>query len=215
MEADRALPDSRKRPGSPTNERPAAQRARATAQQAPTNQHNLVDAPLHLLRVRAGIPAWANEGFLGFNLQDAIAPGFTWALIANFYVDFPWLLSAAPALLGADRLVLVHGHGHGDQGYRILQEIEMAGIADKTVTHCPPLPEYGTHHTKAFLLRYPRGLRVIIHTANALYQDFNNKSQGAFIQVRCRWLFYGVNSGPIHTGCKLILQIYCFCFSLS
>lgn len=32
------------------------------------------------------------------------------------------------------------------------------------------------------LLVYPRGVRVIIHTANLIYVDWNNKSQGLWMQ---------------------------------
>lgn len=31
-------------------------------------------------------------------------------------------------------------------------------------------------------LVYPRGVRVIIHTANLIYVDWNNKSQGLWMQ---------------------------------
>jgi tyrosyl-DNA phosphodiesterase-1 len=32
------------------------------------------------------------------------------------------------------------------------------------------------------LLVYPRGVRVIVHTANLIYVDWNNKSQGLWMQ---------------------------------
>jgi tyrosyl-DNA phosphodiesterase 1 len=47
----------------------------------------------------------------------------------------------------------------------------------------PPLPiSYGTHHSKFFLLVFPRGVRLIVHTANLIFCDINNKSQGVFAQ---------------------------------
>ena len=56
------------------------------------------------------------------------------------------------------------------------------GIARFT-PHRPPLPiTYGTHHSKAFLLLYPSGLRLIIHTANLIHPDCNNKTQGLWHQ---------------------------------
>lgn len=49
--------------------------------------------------------------------------------------------------------------------------------------HKPPLPiSYGTHHSKAMLLVYPQGVRIIVHTANLIYVDWNNKSQGLWMQ---------------------------------
>lgn len=32
------------------------------------------------------------------------------------------------------------------------------------------------------LLVYPRGVRVIVHTANLIYVDWNNKTQGLWMQ---------------------------------
>lgn len=49
--------------------------------------------------------------------------------------------------------------------------------------HSPPLPiPYGTHHSKFFLLFYSSGVRVVIHTANLIFSDCNNKTQGLFYQ---------------------------------
>lgn len=32
------------------------------------------------------------------------------------------------------------------------------------------------------LLVYPRGVRIIVHTANLIYVDWNNKTQGVWMQ---------------------------------
>jgi tyrosyl-DNA phosphodiesterase-1 len=63
--------------------------------------------------------------------------------------------------------------------------------------HKPPLPiSYGTHHSKAMLLVYPRGVRVVVHTANLIYIDWNNKSQGLWYQVGgCPCLSWGAFQG--------------------
>lgn len=37
--------------------------------------------------------------------------------------------------------------------------------------------DWGTHHSKAFILQYPLGLRVIVHTANLIEIDCHNKTQ--------------------------------------
>jgi tyrosyl-DNA phosphodiesterase-1 len=48
--------------------------------------------------------------------------------------------------------------------------------------HKPPWPiSFGTHHSKAMFLVYPRGVRIIVHTAK-IYVDWNNKSQGLWMQ---------------------------------
>lgn len=61
--------------------------------------------------------------------------------------------------------------------------VNIAGASDVTV-HMPPLPiTFGTHHSKAFILSYAGGLRVIIHTANLIHNDNNTKSQSLWYQV--------------------------------
>jgi hypothetical protein len=40
----------------------------------------------------------------------------------------------------------------------------------------------GTHHSKYFLVEYEAGMRVIIHTANLIFCDCHNKSQGIWVQ---------------------------------
>lgn len=37
-------------------------------------------------------------------------------------------------------------------------------------------------HSKAFIIRYAAGLRVVVHTANLIYPDCNNKTQALFVQ---------------------------------
>ena len=51
------------------------------------------------------------------------------------------------------------------------------------VITAPPKPQpWGTHHTKLFLVHYGTGVRVIVHTANLIYGDCNNKTQGIWWQ---------------------------------
>jgi tyrosyl-DNA phosphodiesterase 1 len=40
------------------------------------------------------------------------------------------------------------------------------------------LDQYGTHHTKMMFLVYTNGIRVIIHTANLIEDDWGLKTQG-------------------------------------
>lgn len=57
-----------------------------------------------------------------------------------------------------------------------------AGLAN-LVVHAPPLPvPFGTYHSKAFMIEYESGVRVVVHTANLIYVDCNNKSQGLWHQ---------------------------------
>ncbi|CAM9812363.1 unnamed protein product [Sphacelaria rigidula] len=44
------------------------------------------------------------------------------------------------------------------------------------------LPHYGTHHAKMMLLKFARGVRVVVLTANFIEQDVSGKSQGVWYQ---------------------------------
>lgn len=82
------------------------------------------------------------------------------------------------------QLVVVHGE-KGDRAAAIITQAAAAGLtAPRFAAHAPPLPiTFGTHHSKGFLLGYADGgVRVIIHTANYIYPDCNNKTQGIWYQ---------------------------------
>lgn len=136
--------------------------------------------PVKLLKTR-GIPEWANEMKpLGFDLTEACSGAIQWALVSNFMIDMAWLASACPHLFFADHLIIVHGQ---KDNAPFLQSLERLGMdAEQYCVVSPDVPPYGTYHSKAFFLLYPTGMRVIIHTANLLYSDVNNKSQTAFVQ---------------------------------
>lgn len=43
-------------------------------------------------------------------MKDLLSGGpIRWLLISNYMIDMPWFLSAAPAVLDAERVVIVHG----------------------------------------------------------------------------------------------------------
>ena len=157
-------------------------------QQQQQLQQQPVPPPMHLLRVR-GIPEWANQGFLGATLSSLIpapsalalshTPSPHYVLISNYMIDFAWLLSACPAIATADKIVIVHGERSGQA---IVHDVMLSSVSLKTTVHRPPTPEWGTHHSKYFLVQYSTGVRVIIHTANLIYVDANNKSQGVYYQ---------------------------------
>jgi tyrosyl-DNA phosphodiesterase-1 len=51
-------------------------------------------------------------------------------------------------------------------------------IIPKHTPQHKPLPQ----NSKCFLLRYPAGLRVIVHSANLIQSDMENKTQSAYYQ---------------------------------
>ncbi|KAL0353227.1 UNVERIFIED_CONTAM: Tyrosyl-DNA phosphodiesterase 1 [Sesamum angustifolium] len=127
-----------------------------------------------LLRVKE-LPEWANTNAV--SISDVIQGDVLLAILSNYMVDIDWLLSACPALKRVPNVLVIHGEGDGTLEYMKRNK------PSNWILHKPPLPiSYGTHHSKAMLLVYPRGLRVIIHTANLIYVDWNNKTQGLWMQ---------------------------------
>ncbi|PON39438.1 Tyrosyl-DNA phosphodiesterase I [Parasponia andersonii] len=127
-----------------------------------------------LLSVR-GLPQWANTFCV--SIKDVIQGNILFAVLSNYMVDIDWLLAACPLLAKIPQVLVVHGEGDGT-----LDHMKRNKPAS-WVLHKPPLPiSFGTHHSKAMLLVYPQGVRIIIHTANLIYVDWNNKSQGLWMQ---------------------------------
>jgi tyrosyl-DNA phosphodiesterase-1 len=147
----------------------------------------LIDCPpIHLFKVKAGtsesekLPDYYNEGFLGASLSELVKGDIEYALIATKNVDWDWLLSACPVLENVQSIMLVHGEAKS----RRKPLSDAIKKHSNVKEHIPPLPaKFQIHHTKLFILRYrKRGLRVIIHSANLMYYQCNNKTQGLFYQ---------------------------------
>ncbi|KAK6917354.1 Tyrosyl-DNA phosphodiesterase I [Dillenia turbinata] len=127
-----------------------------------------------LLRVK-GLPAWANTSSV--SIDDIIQGDILIAVLSNYMVDIDWLLPACSTLKKVPNVLVIHGEG--DRTVNHMKRNKPANW----ILHKPPLPiSYGTHHSKAMLLVYAQGVRVIIHTANLIYVDWNNKSQGLWMQ---------------------------------
>lgn len=136
--------------------------------------------PFQLLRTR-GIPSWGNQGPLGFDMQQHVAGNILFAFVSNYMIDIPWLAHTFPDLLFSDYLLIVHGQKGDTEGMK--NQLRRLGVHEHAMhVFQPPVPPYGTHHSKAFFLQYPTGIRIIIHTANLLYCDVNNKSQSVYMQ---------------------------------
>ena len=117
-----------------TEKEPPPKRQRLETKPASTSQ-NSMPAAFHLLRTK-GIAAEANEceakpirqnmlapvacsrgrastgfrrGMLGLRLRDVVSGPMRWVFISNYMVDLDWLLSAAPDLAEAERLMIAHG----------------------------------------------------------------------------------------------------------
>ncbi|CAN0913576.1 Tyrosyl-DNA phosphodiesterase 1 [Linum grandiflorum] len=127
-----------------------------------------------LLKVK-DLPQWANTSAV--SISDVIQGDVQVAILSNYMVDMDWLMSACPTLRKVPHVLLLHGEGDG--------RVEMLKRSKPAnwILHKPPLPiSFGTHHSKAMFLVYPKGVRVIVHTANLIYVDWNNKTQGLWMQ---------------------------------
>ncbi|KAF7840668.1 tyrosyl-DNA phosphodiesterase 1 isoform X1 [Senna tora] len=133
-----------------------------------------IPSTFRLLHVK-GLPPWANTSCVSIN--DVIQGDILVAVLSNYMVDMDWLIPACPTLSKIPHVLVVHGESDGREDY--MKRNKPASW----VLHKPPLPiSFGTHHSKAMLLVYPRGVRVIVHTANLISVDWNNKSQGLWMQ---------------------------------
>uniref|UniRef100_A0A0A9AMC4 Tyrosyl-DNA phosphodiesterase-related n=1 Tax=Arundo donax TaxID=35708 RepID=A0A0A9AMC4_ARUDO len=127
-----------------------------------------------LMRVQ-GLPSWANASSV--TIQDVIQGEVLLAVLSDYMVDMDWLLTACPNLRKVPHVLIIHGEDGAS--LELLKKLKPANW----ILHKPPLPiSFGTHHSKAMLLVYPQGIRIVVHTANLIHVDWNNKSQGLWMQ---------------------------------
>ncbi|XP_011629341.1 tyrosyl-DNA phosphodiesterase 1 isoform X1 [Amborella trichopoda] len=137
-------------------------------------QRDKLPLTFRLLQVQ-GLPEWANTSSV--KIRDVIQGNVLFAILSNYMVDLDWLLSACPMLKRISHVLVVHGESGG-----ALDQMSKTKPSS-WILHKPPLPiSYGTHHSKAMILVYPRGVRIVVHTANLIYVDWNNKTQGLWMQ---------------------------------
>ncbi|TVU38611.1 hypothetical protein EJB05_11995 [Eragrostis curvula] len=136
--------------------------------------HSAGPLTFRLMRVQ-GLPSWANASTV--TVQDVIQGEVLLAVLSDYMVDIDWLLTACPSLRKVPHVLVIHGEDGAS--LELLKKMKPANW----VLHKPPLPiSFGTHHSKAMLLVYPHGIRVVVHTANMIHVDWNNKSQGLWMQ---------------------------------
>eukprot|EP01062_Namystynia_karyoxenos_P032832 TRINITY_DN24181_c1_g1_i1.p1 TRINITY_DN24181_c1_g1~~TRINITY_DN24181_c1_g1_i1.p1 ORF type:complete len:716 (+),score=168.50 TRINITY_DN24181_c1_g1_i1:72-2150(+) len=172
---------------------PAPGRAHSAAPAAAAGQHAAAAAPAAAPAAAepgpaggAGSPmAWrllsvhprhrlSNAGCV--RLADLIFGAPEWVLLCDYMIDLAWLSSALPALSAAKRVMLwgcaksadLPAPGSGG----LPRHWEVRSIA------CPD--RWGCHHSKLAVVSHGQSLRVVVHTANLLYEDNNSKTQGVW-----------------------------------
>ncbi|KAI8787957.1 tyrosyl-DNA phosphodiesterase 1 [Biomphalaria glabrata] len=123
----------------------------------------------------------------------------------NFMFDIKWLMSQYPADFRKLPVLLVHG----EQG-RSETDLKSEASDYANITLCRAALDipYGTHHTKMMLLLYERGMRVVIHTANLIDNDWHQKTQGVWISPLFPPLKNSSDKGDSTTGFKADLLQY-------
>lgn len=95
-------------------------------------------------------------------------------------IDLSWLQSMAPALLAADRVVIVHGM-QPEMARGMVASVFGARASARVSIVSPRTPKYGTVHAKAMLTFCgTAGCRMLVHTANDIAQDWMQRCQGGW-----------------------------------
>ncbi|XP_078673638.1 tyrosyl-DNA phosphodiesterase 1-like isoform X2 [Branchiostoma floridae x Branchiostoma belcheri] len=125
----------------------------------------------------------------------------------NYMIDIPWLMQQYPQEARGKPLLIVHG----DSG---LSKVKLQEDAHhfSNIQLCQARLEimYGTHHSKMMFLLYEDSLRIVIHTANLIQQDWHQKTQGVWLSPRFPKLPEGSapSSGDSSTNFKADLLAY-------
>lgn len=127
-----------------------------------------------------------------------------WIVIANYMIDFAFLLTEVPELLSIPFVTIFCGIE--ETRGSIWKEAADKNSCVDIVKICPSDPAgvsnplgftipYGVHHSKIFLIGFLDGtMRLVIHTANLRYTDIHLKAQGLFYQD------FPLKSSPATTG---------------
>jgi len=139
-------------------------------------------------------------------MTDILHPSLgklTSTLQINFMVELDWLTMNYEATK-TDHLPLVILYGAENP------DLASSNLASniRAVRVKPKYP-YGTHHTKMMVLMYEDGsVRVVVHTANLVPDDWHNRTQGVWVSDKCSKLGDGAGSGESPTGFKASLLRY-------
>ncbi|KAG5453037.1 tyrosyl-DNA phosphodiesterase 1 [Clonorchis sinensis] len=99
----------------------------------------------------------------------------------NYMFDVDWLMQQYPKQFRSCPLLLVHAY-HGQDKAALNSVVSKYENIRQCVAHIR-LP-FGTHHTKMMFLKYADGLRIVIHTANMIPDDWDRRTQGIWLSPK-------------------------------
>ena len=123
------------------------------------------------------------NGFLSISISEILSPRFGQleeSAQFNYMFDVEWLIKQYDTSFRKLPLLIVFGNKANNL------EIEQMNNQVKNYQNIKLCPVrltnmFGTHHTKMMLLKYENGIRIVIHTANLVAGDWNEKTQGVWL----------------------------------
>ncbi|RUS73000.1 hypothetical protein EGW08_019248 [Elysia chlorotica] len=123
----------------------------------------------------------------------------------NFMFDMEWLVRQYPDSARILPMLLVHGEQGRDE---LNMKADAQNFSHISLCKAPLDIPYGTHHTKMMFLLYEHGLRIVIHTANLVPNDWHQKTQGIWVSPVFPPLTNASEKGDSPTGFKTDLLQY-------
>jgi tyrosyl-DNA phosphodiesterase 1 len=170
-----------------------------------------VEAPVKLFATETSDRTETECQSQSISLREMLLIGersIDWMVLANYIVDWDFLLDAIPEMVSIPHLVVFYGmlesshdpsvlwprnsgtDSKNDGGARPTLDLICLRPSDPRESRNNPLPHsipYGVHHSKLFLIGYRDDedrswCRVVIHTANLRHSDVHRKAQAAYME---------------------------------
>ena len=121
---------------------------------------------------------YQTHSFSTLGLEDIFYGDYKTAIILNYKCDLEFLYSRVPKLASKNTLFFL-----GENNPAVREELLLhADRLPHTRISFPQVGMYGVHHSKTIFLVYEGGMRVAVMTANLISVDWDEKTQGVWVQ---------------------------------